>query len=298
MQLLLPSWRLRVLKAGLSGLGLAAIIVAIADPYYQKAITEPVYRGVRLYFLIDVSNSMKFAEDIAPNRLEAAKKEINDAYLSLSGSYEAALIPFAGEASNYYFPPSNSQIAFLDALRDLDTNLIEAPGTDLVVAFVGLNQMVGHFGHDKEAVNLAILLSDGGKEESFSVNRVDLEKSVRSLTKIGFRCYAFGVGGEKPAPLVKREFDGTFAGYVQDKNRTVYSLLDKDILKKVAEDWGNGEYVPFGKGGELATRLKEIVEKNRQVKEIKTRYEKTSLRIWFLVSAVLIFLVVGERRRR
>lgn len=287
----LPSWPLRFFKAFGYCLGLALIVLALADPYYQKPVPENVYKGVRVYFLVDVSKSMVSAEDVPPNRLEATKKELEDFRASLDGDYEFAIIPFASFASSYYFTPAVSKPAFIDGVRELDDDIFFYQGTDLIGAFIGLKEMVDGFGFNKEDVNLVVLLSDGGKEESFAVNRIDLQNAIHDVTKFDFKVYACGVGGLQPAPLIERNDRGEFISYMKDgAGKRYYSVLDEDILKAVA-DWGDGRYFRFENQGDLGKNLKLVIEENRQLKEVRTHYDKTSLRFWFLLSAIVILLL-------
>ncbi len=288
----LPSWFLRVFKALGYSLSLIFIIISLADPYYQKPVPENVYQGIRVYFLVDISKSMEGAEDILPNRLAASKQELEDFRMSLEGDYEFAIVPFSGGASSYYFTPAVSRPAFIDAVRELDSELIFYPGTDLISAFIGLKEMIDGFGFNEDDVNLVILLSDGGKEESFAVNRAELQKAVSQISELDFKVYSFGVGGLKPTPIVERRDDGVFTAYVKDEKtgKRQYSVLDEGILKNIA-GWGGGRYYRFENSGDLGKNLKSIIEENRQLKEVRTRYEKTSLRFWFLLSAIIILLM-------
>ena len=294
-QVKLPSWFLRFFKAFGYCSALALIILALADPYYQKPVSENVYKGVRVYFLVDISNSMESAEDVLPNRLAAAKKEIENFCLNLEGDYELAIIPFASDASSYYFTPAVSKPAFIDAVNELNGDLIFYKGTDLITAFLGLKKMIDGFGLNNEDVNLAILLSDGGKEEAFTVNRVELQQAINNITQFNFKIYAFGVGGLQPTPLIERGNNGEFLSYLKDEvtGKRYYSVLDEGILKSVA-GWGGGKYFRFDNPGDLNNNLKNIIEENRQLKEVRIRYDKTSLRFLFLCFAVVIFLL-GKR---
>ncbi len=291
-QVKLPSWFLRFFKAFGYCFALSLIVLALADPYYQKPVSENIYKGVRVYFLVDISNSMESAEDVLPNRLTATKKEIENFCLNLEGDYEFAVIPFASDASSYYFTPAVSKPAFIDAVRELDGDLIFYGGTDLITAFLGLKEMVDGFGFNKEDTNLVVLLSDGGKEEAFAINRSELQQAIGNVVQFNFKIYTFGVGGLKPAPLVERGDNGEFISYLKDEKtgKRYYSVLDEGILQSVA-GWGGGKYFRFENPGDLNNNLKNIIEENRQLKEVRTRYEKTSLRFLFLCSAIIIFIL-------
>ena len=77
---------------------------------------------------LDVSKSM-LAEDVSPNRLERAKREIMDLLTLVQGD-RVGLIAFAG-TSFLQCPLTLDYGAVQIFLDDLDTDLIPVPGTAL-----------------------------------------------------------------------------------------------------------------------------------------------------------------------
>ncbi|MDP3646271.1 MAG: hypothetical protein Q8R25_04240, partial [bacterium] len=70
-----PKWRSYLTRAFGFSVLLTLLIGAWAEPERRSHFGEPVYGGVRIAFLLDVSLSMKYAHDVAPypDRLIAAK---------------------------------------------------------------------------------------------------------------------------------------------------------------------------------------------------------------------------------
>ena len=287
----LPPWWRRCAKALFYAIGITSIVLALADPHYQKAIPENVYKGIRIYFLFDISRSMEMCEDVKPNRLAAAKNEIKNSYDQFEGAYEVAIVPFAGEASPYYFPPSFNSLSFYLSLDFLNGDLIPIPGSDLIAAFDAVDLLVNAFGLRTDTVNMAVLLSDGGQDENSTLNRAQLQKAVKPLLDKKFRIYTIGIGGKEPTPLVKRDWAGNFEGYLTDKKtqRPYTSQIDEETLKIIA-NIGNGRYELFKQGGELKKTLEKIVEENRQLLEVKYSYREESARLWFFLAGITIFL--------
>lgn len=294
----LPSLKKRIMASSALLLGFAAAIFGLADPHWPVRASDPVYKNVRIFFLLDVSRSMSAAKDIQPNRLLAAKKEIGDFYESLGGLYEVALVPFAGEANTFYCPPSKNRHNFLSVLKDVNEDSVNAQGTDLVAALGGLKELVERKKIGKEAVNLAIILSDGGKEEGFTINREELVQHMRALAEKGFKIYAFGVGGAEKTPLVITDSGGNFVGYWKNENGEImYSEIDEEILQLIAER-GNGKYANFSEKEKLKLELQEIVKENRILEEEKTKYEMKPLRPWlFAAAALLIILAILPNKK-
>ena len=82
----LPNQWMRIMGGLMFVLAMASVIVGLAKPYYLVPVSKKEYLNVRIIFLLDVSLSMNFAEDVSPNRLAASKEWIADFYKSLDES--------------------------------------------------------------------------------------------------------------------------------------------------------------------------------------------------------------------
>ena len=86
----------RFIKALFLLLSLGLMLFALAGPRWGSHYEEVSQKGVDIMLLIDVSPSM-LVEDIAPNRLERARREILD-FIKVVGGDRVGLIAFAGAA--------------------------------------------------------------------------------------------------------------------------------------------------------------------------------------------------------
>ena len=77
-------------------LGFTALIFALANPKMGIELETVKREGVDLVFAVDVSKSM-LAEDIAPNRLEKAKRLVSETINKLSGD-RVGIIAYAASA--------------------------------------------------------------------------------------------------------------------------------------------------------------------------------------------------------
>jgi Ca-activated chloride channel family protein len=77
-------------------LGLKPVVVAIAGPRWGQQFQEVHRRGVDVMIAMDVSASM-WAEDVKPNRLTQAKRELGVLIGRLEGD-RVGLVAFAGTA--------------------------------------------------------------------------------------------------------------------------------------------------------------------------------------------------------
>ncbi len=107
---------------------MALVFLALARPHWGYAWREQNRTGLDVLMAVDCSKSM-LTEDVKPNRLERAKLAVEDFADRLPDS-RLGLIAFAGDAF-LEAPLTLDHEAFLDAVRDLDTNTIPRPGTDI-----------------------------------------------------------------------------------------------------------------------------------------------------------------------
>lgn len=288
----LPPWSLRIAKVVFCLIGLSLVILALTNPFYQSSVAQKKYQGVRFIFLVDVSLSMEMAEDIPPSRLIAAKEEIKSAISGLDGSYEMAILPFAGEANPYYYLPSFDDLSFLLALENLDSTSIPISGTHIVGALEALTQLINELDL-KDCVNVIMLLSDGGLEEGFAVNRIELARLTSQLGG-GNSIYVVGIGKTAPTPLIRRDFAGNFKGYVNQPptgSKRAYSQLDENLLKFIAKS-GGGRYFRFDERQKLQNEIKKIIESNRKLARVDTVLKKKPLRSWLLLAGIICFLIM------
>lgn len=186
------------------------LTLAYLRPQWGYTWTSAQQRGVDIVVAIDVSASMN-AEDVSPNRLERAKREIIDLVDRLRGD-RIGLVAFAGVAF-LQTPLTYDYAAFRTFLQLLNPELIPIPGTNIESA---LNESLEALTSqktdaDSEASSRGkaiILMTDG---EEFAG---DLNKFKAKAEKAGVRIFIYGVGTEEGAPIrgregLKRERDGS-----------------------------------------------------------------------------------------
>ncbi|MBM4079657.1 MAG: VWA domain-containing protein, partial [Planctomycetes bacterium] len=90
------SKRKQRLKAAFVVLAVAFLVFALIEPKWGYHWEEVHRRGIDIVIALDVSRSM-LADDVKPNRLEAAKREIKDLLNIVKGD-RIGLVAFAGTA--------------------------------------------------------------------------------------------------------------------------------------------------------------------------------------------------------
>jgi len=264
--------RLRHLTAVLRMSALALLIVALARP--QKYSTgENVYtEGIDVAMLLDISGSM-LAEDLKPNRLEAAKKVI-DEFIAGRTTDKIGLVIFAAES----FTQCPLTIDY-SVLRNLLSEIKNGMLTDGTAIGTAIANGVNRLKDSKSKSKVLILLTDGDS------NRGEIEPvtAAQIAETFGIRIYTIGVGtkGEAPYP-----FQTPFGKRYQ----MVPVEINETVLQQVADITG-GKYFRATSNQKLKEIYKEIDELE------KTRVEITSYRHthelfynWALAALVLLLL--------
>ncbi|MDQ7842999.1 MAG: VWA domain-containing protein [Armatimonadota bacterium] len=219
-------WR-RHLPAALLGSALVCIILALARPVAPL----PVPSAQNTVILsIDVSRSM-LAEDMPPNRMEAAKSAAREFVESLPRGLKVGLVTFSSYAQ-LVVPPTADRARVLEAIGLLTTEYATAIGDGLVEAVYALPgrqrplDPMSPPPPPKESAPPAtvVLLSDG--QSNRGVVPQDAARLARDQ-----RVKVFTVGIGTP--------EGTFLNL---GGRSIWVRLDEDTLREMAEIAGGSYY--------------------------------------------------------
>ncbi len=288
------SWRRHAGKGALRLGALAMLLVAIPAPRFGSQLVKVEREGIDLVIALDVSLSM-LAEDVPPNRLERAKREIADLVEGLQGD-RVGLVIFAGEAASLC-PLTVDYDAALMLARSVDVFSVSEPGSAVAAAIeVATAMFDGSEGGDR----VIILVTDGENQEG------DPEQAARAAAQKGIRVYAIGLGSPKGELIPERAPDGAVLGYKKDTSgETVLSRLDEGMLQRVASA-GGGQYLPATPGGlEIKALYDAIAGMDRRL--IKGEFvERRRERFAIPLAAAFILLLLdalvttraGGRRRR
>ena len=224
-------WRKRSWKWTLWVLGVAALLLAAAQPRWGFQWKETKSQGVELVVALDVSRSMD-AEDVDPSRLERARREIQD-LLQLAQGDRVGLVIFAGGAYPRV-PLTRDRNALLQILRTTDSQVLQAQGSSVASALAVARDLFG----DEAASHRGIVLISDGEAWDSNLDRSDLNSEVALLAEQGIRVYAVGVGTEQGAPIPEAG-----GGFKKDRTgEVVLTRLEASALKGIAAATG-GAYV-------------------------------------------------------
>ena len=271
------SWKLYLLHAPFL-LRIAAfvmIVLVLARPQTTDNWQNTEIEGIDIMLAVDVSTSM-LAEDLKPNRLEAAKQVASE-FINGRPNDNIGLTIFAGEAFTQC-PLTVDHAVLLNLFHSIKGDIAQRGLIEDGTAIgMGLANAISRLKDSKAKSKVIILLTDG------SNNRGDISPltAAEIAKQFGIRVYTIGVGtnGTAPYPMP------TYAG-IQYVNVPVE--IDEQTLIQIAGTT-NGNYFRATSNSKLEEVYKEIdkLEKTKlNVKEFSKREEA------YLPFALVAFLCV------
>lgn len=273
------SWRVRLLSVPmlLRCLTFVLIVCALARPQTHNSWDNRTVEGIDIMLAMDVSTSM-LAEDLKPNRLEAAK-DVASEFVSGRPSDNIGLTIFAGESFTQC-PLTIDHGSLLNLLNNVRTD-IAARGLiqDGTAVGMGLANAVSRLKGSKAKSKVVILLTDGSNNMG-DISPLTAAQIARSL---GIRVYTIGVGTNKVAP-----YPMPVAGGVQYVNMPVE--IDTKTLSDIAAIT-EGNFYRATNNRELKQIYRDIdkLEKTKMnVTKFSKRYEAYQP---FAIAAVICLLL-------
>jgi Ca-activated chloride channel family protein len=267
--------KLRHIPFAVRLLAIALLIVALARPQSFNSGENVTTEGIDIAMVLDISGSM-LAEDLKPNRLEAAKNVIDD-FIKGRTSDRIGLVVFSRDAFTQC-PLTIDYSVLRNLLLQIHSGMIE-DGTAIGNAIAnGINRL-----KDSDAKSKIIILLTDGVNNSGEVDPISAAEMAKTF---GIRVYTIGVGtrGEAPYP-------------VQTPFGIRYQMMpveiDEAVLQKIS-DITDGQY--FRATNNQA--LKEIYDKIDKLEKTKieiTSYKNASERYhsWLWGGLILLLVELG-----
>ena len=249
------SWRiwLRHVPFVLRMAAIAVLIVILARPQSTNSWQNSTTEGIDIVLAMDISTSM-LAQDLKPNRLEAAK-DVAASFINGRQNDNIGLVVFAAESFTQC-PLTTDHAVLLNLFKDLQTGFLNE-GTAIGL---GLANAVSRIKDSQAKSKVIILLTDGvnNQGEIAPVTAAEIAKTF------GIRVYTIGVGtmGKAPYP-----FQTAFG--VQYQNIDVE--IDEPTLKQIAATTG-GQYFRATDNASL----KEIYSEIDQMEKTKISVQQYS----------------------
>ena len=266
------------------------LVTALARPQFGDRVDTVRREGQDVVVALDLSASME-AEDVAPNRLAAARFAVGRLIERLDGD-RIGLVAFAGEA----FVQSPLTLDYAAAtlfLNAMEPALVPVPGTDLGQA---IEVALDGFGEAGERNRRLVVITDGEDHEGA------IDAAVERAVEEGVQVHAVGMGSTEGVPIPSFDETGSPNGFLRDEDGSVVTTrLDDVTLQRVADRTGGAYYHAAAGSGAAFDRLVEELT-GGEGDEIETRevtlYEE-QYQIFLGLALVLLVAeaLIPERRR-
>lgn len=276
----------RIFKYFLLLLVFMLIVITLAGPQWGYRWEDIHRRGVDIYIALDISDSM-LANDMKPNRLERAKREIKDFIRALTGD-RVGMVVFAG--SSYIQCPLTTDYGtlemFIDEIKPQD---FPVKGTSIGSA---LKTCLDAFNRSAESSSKAIILITDGED-----HMGDVSKMAQEAKSQGVQIYSIGLGESSGSSIPYN------AGFKKDLyGNTIISTPNFNQLKDIAKITG-GIYVHSVTGNlDIDKIYIQGIKRTLKARDLKT----TRAKIWidrfqwplaFAFFFLLIEFFISEKKR-
>ena len=254
-------------------LAVAALVVAFARPRAGVTSENVLTEGIDIVLVLDISSSM-LAEDLEPNRIDAAKQVAAD-FVSGRLNDRIGLVVFAGQAFTQV-PLTLDYGVVRELMDELEVGMVEdgtAVGMGLATAIKRLNESAAES-------KVVVLLTDGRNNRG----EIDPLTAAQMAQALGVRVYTIGAGSRGTArvpvddPLLGRRY------------ATVRVDVDEETLAEVASTTG-GRYFRATDTESLASIYQEIDELETTEIEVQNFTRYTELFHFPLAAGLLLLLM-------
>ncbi len=269
-----PGWRVRFrpVLVFLRMLTLTAMIVALARPQSSNVTENIDSEGIDMVLSVDVSGSM-LAEDLKPNRIEAAKKVASD-FVDRRPTDRIGLVIFSGES----FTQCPITIDH-DVLKEQLANIKSGMLVDGTAIGDGLATAVDRIRRSNGKSKVIILLTDGVN----NVGKVGPELALEVAKAYKVRVYTIGIGTRGMAPYPVQTPFG-----MQKQMQEVQ--IDEALLKKIATETG-GKYYRATDNSTLKTIYGDIDKLEKTKIEVSSYKHYAELFFPFALLALISLLL-------
>lgn len=277
------SWKIYLLHTPfvLRTVAIIMVILILARPQTTDNWQNTEIEGIDIMLAVDVSTSM-LAEDLKPNRLEAAKQVASE-FINGRPNDNIGLTIFAGESFTQC-PLTVDHGVLLNLFNSIKGDIAQRGLIEDGTAIgMGIANAVTRLKDSKAKSKVIILLTDG------SNNRGDISPltAAEIAKQFGIRIYTIGVGTNGTAPYPMQPYAGT--QYVN-----VPVEIDEKTLTEIAGTT-NGNYFRATSNSKLKEVYQEIdkLEKTKlNVKEFSKREEEYQVFAWIAFFCILLELLL------
>lgn len=272
------TWRIYLLHLPfvLTFFAIVLLTLALARPQLTNRWHKESTEGIDIMMVVDISGTMQ-AEDLRPNRLEAAKTVASD-FINGRPNDNIGLVVFAGESFTQC-PLTTDHTVLINLFEAVKFGMID----DGTAIGLGIANAVNRMKDSNTKSKVIILLTDG----SNNCGDIDPLTAAEIARTFGIRVYAIGVGSYGEARIPVRTPVGI-------QYTTLKNEFDETTLRQIAQTT-DGAYFRATDNQKLKAIYQEIdqMEKTKiRVREYSKRTECFPPFLWAALGCVIVSIIL------
>ena len=251
------------------------LVIAAANPQSGLRTTRVESKSADIYLLLDISNSM-LAADIAPNRLDRAKKIAIDLTEAFKQD-RIGLIVFAGNAY-IQSPLTTDRHAIQMFINAANPDQAGTQGTAIGEA---IRLLLTQNEKGKDQKGAVIVLTDGEDHDS------DAESAVSDAKEAGWSTYIIGVGTAEGA-TIPMYYNGMADVKRDEAGQPVVTALNRKLMNDLAQK-GGGAFFDASQEKDLAATMSSALSDLERTQTAERSFsEYKSYYPFFLLPAIIL----------
>lgn len=253
-------------------LAMTLLIIVVARPTLSNSVRNETTEGIDIVLAMDISGTM-LAEDLRPNRLEAAKRVAIEFIVGRPND-NIGLVVFAGESFTQC-PLTTDHAVLVNLFSGIRYGIIE----DGTAIGMGLANAVSRIKDSNAKSKVVILLTDGSNNagDIAPVTAAEIAKTF------GVRVYTIGVGTRGMARYPVQTPVGI-------RYQDMPVDIDEDMLRQIATMTG-GQYFRATDNENLKAIYTEIDQMEKTKIAVKEYKKKKEIYLPFAIIAFLLLVV-------
>lgn len=253
-------------------LAMILLIIVVARPTLSNSVRNETTEGIDIVLAMDISGTM-LAEDLRPNRLEAAKRVAIE-FIVERPNDNIGLVVFAGESFTQC-PLTTDHAVLINLFNGIKYGIIE----DGTAIGMGLANAVSRIKDSNAKSKVVILLTDGSNNagEIAPITAAEIAKTF------GVRVYTIGVGTRGMARYPVQTPVGI-------RYQDMPVDIDEDMLRQISDMTG-GRYFRATDNENLKAIYSEIDQMEKTKIAVKEYKKKTEIYLPFAIVAFLLIVV-------
>jgi Ca-activated chloride channel family protein len=220
----------------IASLTILLLVIAMARPQDELKLEEVKKNGIDIVLALDVSGSM-MAEDLKPNRMEAAKESIGK-FIGTRQDDRMGIVVFAGKAFTQS-PLTFDYEILKEYLTQTSTETVNQRVRGLSGTAIGDAILAGVNRFDQEDAErnqVLIIATDGDANVG-----VDPKLAAQKAADEGVKIYTIGIGSEEGAYIPTTDVLGRKTWMTDETGQPIKAIFNEESLKEIAQI-GKGEY--------------------------------------------------------